>query len=208
MTATVSTAASPERIQQFAFGFAPPLLLEAAIKLNLFDTLDAAGEPLAAEALSQKLDCSHRGMRILCDALVGLQMLRKNDDGQYSLAPESAAFLVSTRPGFQGGMFRHVSSQLLPNWLQITECVRSGKSATSVNQESTGGEFFRQFVEDLFPRGYPAALRLAESLKIAAVESEYRVLDLAAGSGVWSIAAAEASPRVQVTAVDWAEVLP
>jgi ubiquinone/menaquinone biosynthesis C-methylase UbiE len=35
-----------------------------------------------------------------------------------------------------------------------------------------------------------------------------RVLDLGAGSGVWSIALAQSSPRVQVTAVDWPGVLP
>ena len=35
-----------------------------------------------------------------------------------------------------------------------------------------------------------------------------RVLDLAAGSGVWGIALAQASPQVHVTAVDWPEVIP
>ena len=34
------------------------------------------------------------------------------------------------------------------------------------------------------------------------------VLDLAAGSGVWSIALAQQSPHVRVTAVDWAGVIP
>jgi len=34
------------------------------------------------------------------------------------------------------------------------------------------------------------------------------VLDLAAGSGVWSIALAEKSPRVEVTVVDWPAVIP
>jgi ubiquinone/menaquinone biosynthesis C-methylase UbiE len=34
------------------------------------------------------------------------------------------------------------------------------------------------------------------------------VLDLAAGSGIWGIALAEKSPRVCVTAVDWAGMIP
>ncbi len=34
-----------------------------------------------------------------------------------------------------------------------------------------------------------------------------RVLDVAAGSGVWGVALAERSPRVRVTAVDWPQVL-
>jgi 3-hydroxy-5-methyl-1-naphthoate 3-O-methyltransferase len=35
-----------------------------------------------------------------------------------------------------------------------------------------------------------------------------RVLDLAAGSGVWGIAMAQGSEKVSVTAVDWPEVIP
>lgn len=205
MSATHSDV-TPERIQQLSFAFAPPLLLEGGIRLGVFDALHANSQ--THEQLASALQCSPRGMRILADALVGLNLLAKSDEGAYSLTPESATFLVSDQPEFQGGMFRHIGGQLLRNWLELTECVRTGKPATSVNQQTTGGEFFRQFVEDLFPRGYPAASVLARHLKIADVTSEYRVLDLAAGSGVWSIAAAEASPQVRVTAVDWSEVLP
>ena len=35
-----------------------------------------------------------------------------------------------------------------------------------------------------------------------------KVLDIAAGSGVWGIALAQSSKHVSVTAVDWPEVLP
>src|SRR5207247_1618978 len=39
-------------------------------------------------------------------------------------------------------------------------------------------------------------------------KDEIRVLDLAAGSGIWGIALAEKLPRVYVTAVDWAGMIP
>jgi ubiquinone/menaquinone biosynthesis C-methylase UbiE len=54
---------------------------------------------------------------------------------------------------------------------------------------------------------YPAAQRLADVLEIAAAKKPVKVLDLAAGSGVWSIALAQRSPLVSVTAVDWPGVL-
>jgi ubiquinone/menaquinone biosynthesis C-methylase UbiE len=94
------------------------------------------------------------------------------------------------------------------HWMDLPQSVRTGKPATSVNREATGGEFFREFVEDLFPRGYPAARRLAEALEIEKADGPRKVLDLAAGSGVWSIALVESSPHVRATAVDWPEVLP
>ena len=39
-------------------------------------------------------------------------------------------------------------------------------------------------------------------------KDEVRVLDLAAGSGIWGIALAQKSARVQVTAVDWSGMIP
>ncbi|HEY1628306.1 MAG TPA: methyltransferase, partial [Tepidisphaeraceae bacterium] len=69
-------------------------------------------------------------------------------------------------------------------------------------------EFFESFVEDIFPMSYAAAGVLGDSLKISVRKQPFRVLDLAAGSGVWGIALAQKSPLVRVTAVDWAGVIP
>src|SRR5262249_45430448 len=115
---------------------------------------------------------------------------------------------VSSKPAFRGAMFRHVSRQVLPDWLRLTDAVRSGKPTIAVNQQGTGAEFFRDLVEDLFANNYAAAQTLAEALNVAAAKSPVRVLDIAAGSGVWSIALAEKSPQVQVTVVDWPAVVP
>ena len=53
-----------------------------------------------------------------------------------------------------------------------------------------------------------AALVAAACIACAAqAQQPVRVLDLAAGSGVWGIGLAQRSPQVQVTAVDWPGVL-
>jgi precorrin-6B methylase 2 len=139
-------------------------------------------------------------------ALVGLNFLAKDDQGRFSLTPESAAFLVSTKPSFQGGVIRHCSEQLIPKFLSLNQIVATGKPVEAVNQEDTGGEFFHQFVTDIFPMSYPSAQVLARHLQLNSTPA--RVLDLAAGSGVWGIALAQSSPQVSVTAVDWPEVIP
>ena len=146
-----------------------------------------------------------RGLGAIAHALVGLGFLAKDLQGRFSLTPESAAFLVSTKPGFQGGIIRHCSEQLIPKFLNLNEIVATGKPVEAVNQEETGSEFFHQFVNDIFPMSYPSALTLARHLDLT---SPVRVLDLAAGSGVWGIALAQSSPHVTVTAVDWPEVIP
>src|SRR6266576_7257918 len=53
-----------------------------------------------------------------------------------------------------------------------------------------------------------SAQALADHLKLADATNQVRVLDLASGSGIWGIALAQKSPRVQVTAVDWVGMIP
>ena len=60
MTGTTQTPVTPERIQQFAWGYVPPLILEAAIRHRVFDTLDAAPKTVAQVATAT--GASERGL--------------------------------------------------------------------------------------------------------------------------------------------------
>jgi hypothetical protein len=196
----------PQKVLQFSFAYAPPLVIEAAVRLKLFDAL--AGGPTTADEAARATGASPRGVRILLNALAGLELLTKPDADRYRLTPEADAFLVSGRPGYMGGFFRHTSGHLIPRWLHLTDIVRTGKPATAVNTEGEGAAFFEQFVEDIFPLSRPAALGLADHLGLPAAAKPVSVLDLAAGSGVWGISLAEKCPKARVTAVDWPAVLP
>ncbi|MGC1784691.1 MAG: methyltransferase [Acidobacteriaceae bacterium] len=196
---------TPERLMQLAWGYAPPLAIEAGIRIGIFDALDGKSKTLDEIASATK--CSHRGVSTLANLLVGLGFLNKSSDNKYGLTPESEAFLVSASPRFQGGMFKHMSRQLIPKWIHLAETVRTGRPAANVSGESDGAAFFERFVEDIFPMSYPSARVLAESLNLANSSRAVSVLDLATGSGVWGIALAQASPNVQVRAVDWPTVL-
>ncbi|MGH7936776.1 MAG: class I SAM-dependent methyltransferase, partial [Chthoniobacterales bacterium] len=182
-----------------AWGYAPPIILSAAVHHRLFDLLDGGAK--TAEEVSKQNGAAARGVRALLNVLVALKLLAKDGGDRYSLTPESATFLVRGKPGYLGAFMRH-SDTLIPKWLQLSEVVKSGKPAVAVNQEGDGTEFFESFVEDLFTVGYPAAQALAQALP-----GKKRVLDLAAGSGVWSIPFAQKSKEVRVTAVDWPGVL-
>jgi ubiquinone/menaquinone biosynthesis C-methylase UbiE len=85
--------------------------------------------------------------------------------------------------------------------------VRNGKPAQDMSLDKNGPQFFAAFVEALFPYNYPAAKALAQALKISGAGKPVRVLDLAAGSGVWGVALAQNSPRVTVAALDYPSVL-
>lgn len=189
---------------QLAWGYAPPLIIEAALEHRVFDHLDKG--PRTLQELTQLTSASSRGLRAVLDALVGLQILDRSGE-QYKLTPESAAFLVSTKPAYHGAFFRHTSEQLIPNWLKLSDSVRTGSPAKAVNSSEQGQEFFAQFVESLFPLSYAAAQKLGEHLRIPAATSPMSVLDIGAGSGVWGIALAQQSRHVHWRAVDWPRVL-
>jgi SAM-dependent methyltransferase len=191
---------------RFAWGYAAPLILESAVRTGLFDAL--ADGPKTVADVQRVTGTSERGVRIILNALVGLELLTKNGGGNYALTPEAETYLVSSKPTYLGGFLRHTSSHLIPKWLGLTDIVRTGRPGEAVNQESGGAEFFETFVEDLYPLNYAPANALADALQIDQATGPVAVLDLAAGSGVWSIALAKRSPRVRVTAVDWPGVLP
>src|SRR5277367_709903 len=200
---TTSAPVTPERIMQFAWGYVPPLVLEAAVRHRVFDVLD--GGPKTLAQVQKETGASERGLAAVMNALVGMNFLAKDNQGLFSLTPESSTFLVSTKTSFQGGLLRHGSEQLIPKWLKLNKIVETGRPEAAVNLEEAGGDFFQQFVVDIFPLSYPAAQTLSRHLS---ANSVVRVLDLAAGSGVWSIALAQGSEQATVTVVDWPEVIP
>ena len=125
MTTSVTSPVTPERIMQFAWGYVPPLVLEAAIRHRVFDLLD--GGPKTLAEVQKESGASQRGLAAVMNALVGMGLLAKDKQGLFSLTPESSAFLVSTKPGFQGGLLLHGSEQLIPKWLHLNRIVETGR---------------------------------------------------------------------------------
>jgi 2-polyprenyl-3-methyl-5-hydroxy-6-metoxy-1,4-benzoquinol methylase len=189
---------------QLAWGYSPPIILEAAVNWRVFDLLDQG--PQTVGLLAAQSGASKRGLTAILNALVGLEFLVRRGT-RYALTPESAAFLVSTKPAYHGAYFRHMSRQLVPNWLQLTEVVGNGRPVIAANNQVEGQQFFAEFVEGLFPLSYQAAQMLGEHLGIPKTASPVSVLDIGAGSGVWGIALARQSPHVTIHAVDWPAVL-
>src|ERR1700733_14506948 len=77
MTTSVTAPVTPERIMQFAWGYVPPLLLEAGPKTVL--------------EIKKETGASERGLTAVMNALVGLDFLAKDKQGYFSLTPESSA---------------------------------------------------------------------------------------------------------------------
>ncbi|HEY4283973.1 MAG TPA: class I SAM-dependent methyltransferase [Chthoniobacterales bacterium] len=190
---------------QLSFAYAPPTIIGAACANKVFDAL--AGGPKNVAEVSKATGASERGLRILMNALVGLELLRKQGE-KYGLTPESEAFLISNKPGSLAGFFPMAMKHIVPAWLKLDEIVRSGRPSEARNQEEQGTQFFSELVENIIPMSYGSAQALANHLQISAGNAPMRVLDIASGSGVWGIVLAQKSPQVEVTAVDWEGMIP
>jgi SAM-dependent methyltransferase len=206
MSSQVSAQATPERVMQTVWSLVQPLALDAAVQNHVFDVLDAG--PKTLEEVSRATGASIRGLAAVMNLLVGIQFLAKTADGRYSLTPESSAFLVSTKPAYQGGFVHQVVSGLITDFLPLAEIVRVGKTVESQVDSPEAAGFFEQLVGNILPVAYPGARAVAEALGVSGAVQPVSVLDIGAGSGVWGIALAQASPHVRVTAVDLPGVLP
>src|SRR5206468_96615 len=176
---------TPERLMQFASAYTPPLIIGAAATNKVFDSLQNGSKTV--QQVKNKTGASERGLRAIMNALVGLELLKKDRQGRYSLTPESEKFLVSTKPGTLAGSFPMIMRRLIPLWLKLDDIVHTGRPAESRNQEHPGTEFFTELVENIIPMSYGSAQKLADHLKLARLKNELRVLDIAAGSGIWGI---------------------
>src|ERR1700694_6044305 len=85
---------TPERLMQFAFGYAPPIMIGTAAELGVFDALEAG--PKTVSDLAKATGASERGLKMLMNGLAGFEFLAKDGD-RYLLTPESATDLVSSK---------------------------------------------------------------------------------------------------------------
>ena len=194
---------SPALFFAGSFSFAITSILLTAVDLDLFTAIDKGAETV--ERLAKETSCSTRGLRILLDALTATGFLTK-DGGCYLLTPTSAAYLSKQSRTYAGGMALH-ARMLRDGWDHLTEIVRTGAVPRAVESEEDRGEFFAQLVGSLYGLNTPAAEEVARQLWKGEPPSPCRVLDIGAGSAVWSLALAREVSHAQVTVADWPAVI-
>ncbi|HEU5236516.1 MAG TPA: class I SAM-dependent methyltransferase [Pyrinomonadaceae bacterium] len=178
--------------------------LKTGIELGIF-TIIAEGNT-TAKAIAEKCGASERGTRILCDFLVIGGFLTK-DGKSYGLTPDSATFLDKRSPAYMGTVSEFIlSPHLVENFDHLTEAVKKGGTAGDTKPLEPDHPMWVRFARAMAPMmAMPAQLlaQLADPTK----EKKLRVLDIAAGHGLYGLAFAKQNPQIEVTAVDWPNVL-
>jgi SAM-dependent methyltransferase len=207
----MATAANPESGPSPALVFDTLLAhqrtaaLTAAIKLDVFR---AVGEGAAdAATLARRCSASERGMRILCDYLTIMGFLEKRD-AIYSHTPTSAAFLDPRSPACIASISRFLGTpELHSPDLHLADIVRTGHTSLpgdgSVEPENP---VWVEFAHSMAPMMAPMAGPLGQ-IVLEGLTGPVRVLDIAAGHGLFGIEVAKQHAQAHVVAVDWAPVL-
>lgn len=179
--------------------------LKAAIELEVFTAI-GEGNTTAA-AIAKRCQTSERGMRILCDYLTIMEMLTKQGD-DYALTLDSATFLDKRSPAYVGGAVEFLCSPLLTEGVKhLAEAVRRG--GTAMENDGTVGPDNPIWVK--FARGMAGLMALPAQLMAKLVDPnpgrKLKILDIAAGHGLFGIAFATSNPQAEITALDWKAVL-
>ena len=179
--------------------------LRAAIELDLFR---AIGEgPGDVASLAKKCSASERGIRILCDYLTIIGIIRK-DDGHYKHTPSSELFLDPRSPACLAATARFLGNPALQDpYKHLAEIVRKGTTVlpgqgTVEPENPVWVEFAHSMAPMMAPLAGPLGTIVMDGHNGAA-----KVLDIAAGHGLFGIEVAKQNPRAQIVAVDWAPVL-
>jgi SAM-dependent methyltransferase len=196
---------TPERIFQALNAYQQTAALKAAIDLELFTAV--AETDGSAGAVAARCGAAPRGVRILCDYLTVSQFLTKSG-GRYSLTEESALFLDRRSPAYVGGMTAFLTSpHLLGFFQQLTESVRHGGAAQPENSTAAEHPMWEDFARGMATLMRPSAANIARVSGVAGM-GPCKVLDIAAGHGVFGATLARQNPRAEIHAVDWKNVLP
>jgi len=200
-----NTRPTPERIFSTLIAFRDADALRTAIELDLFTAIGEGTDQ--ATALAKKTGAAERGVRILCDFLTINGFLAKKDS-RYALTAESAAFLDRRSPACMAGLAGFLGTKEMRDKSErLIDAVRKGGCAqTGGDNSQPNDERWVAFARSMAPMMIPAAQFIAGLLR-ASEGAPMKVLDIAAGHGVFGITIAQQNPQARVVALDWAPVL-
>jgi len=179
--------------------------LKAAIDLDLFRAVgDGPGD---VASLARHCSASERGIRILCDFLTICGVLVKQD-GRYRHSLTSAAFLDPRSPSCLASIAQFLGNAAMREpYEHLAEIVRNGRtSLPGEGNVERDNSIWVVFAETMAPMMAPLVHPLGKVV-LNGNGGPMRVLDIAAGHGLFGIEIARQNPHARVTGLDWAPVL-
>ncbi len=179
--------------------------LKGAIRLEVFTAIGEGNT--TAKAIAARCQTSERGMRVLCDYLVIIGFLTK-EGSAYGLTPDTALFLDRRSPAYLGGAESFLTSATLTDGFKdVAAIVRKGGEVMSAHGTMEPNHpIWVEFAHTMAPMMAMPAEMIAK-LAGAPAGANWKVLDIAAGHGMFGIAIARHNINATIVAADWPSVL-
>ena len=197
-------APSPGIIFDTLQAYQRSVALRAAIDLDLFTAIAEGNRSLSA--IAARIKASEKGTRVLSDYLTMMGFLGKQG-GEYSLTPDSAAFLNRNSPAYLGSMANFLMSTHIAEMFEDMAGVIRHGGALPNDHGALEPEhpMWVEFARSMAPMMQMPAELIAKSF--AGDSKPIKVLDISAGHGLYGIAFARHNPNAKVVGLDWANVL-
>jgi 2-polyprenyl-3-methyl-5-hydroxy-6-metoxy-1,4-benzoquinol methylase len=179
--------------------------LKAAIDLDVFRAVGQGPGDVAS--IAHHCRASERGIRILCDFLTIHGILVK-ENGCYRHSPTSAAFLDPASPTSLASIAKFLANPAMRTpYDNLAEVVRTGRTVLPGNGSvEPENPIWVEFAESMAPMMAMLVGPLG-NIVLDGYVGPMRVLDIAAGHGLFGIEIAKQNPQAHVTGLDWAPVL-
>jgi 3-hydroxy-5-methyl-1-naphthoate 3-O-methyltransferase len=196
-------AAEMPVLMEILGGFERAAVVLGAVQLDLFSPL--AKGPATATEVAAQASLPVRGVERALNACAALGFVVKNQD-RYHNSPLADAFLVKDQPGYVGNLIKQARERY-GAWGKLPEGVKKDQPVLPL----TGAELFNaspevldNYVHGLFELGKGLARRISDLVDLSGCRS---LLDVAGGSGVYSILFCSRFPQLRATVFDLPPIL-
>jgi SAM-dependent methyltransferase len=186
------------QLSDMANGYRTSSTILAAVELGVFKALSAGLKSVGT--LAQELGCSPRALRLLLDALTGLDLLRI-EEGRYTLHGLADEFLRPGQPGYMGDIIEH-NVAMMKKWSHLAEVVRSGNPHR--REQLRSPEELRAFIMGMQNIAVKSAWQMVEFLDLGGIR---RILDVAGGPGTYLHTLLHHIPDATGTVLDLPDVI-
>jgi SAM-dependent methyltransferase len=194
---------TPERFINAVNAYEQTEAIKAAIELEIFTAIGEGNTTTAT--IAKRCKAAERGVPTLCDFLTIHGFLAK-EGADYLLAPDSALFLNRRSPAYIGAAIEFLLTRRVhEGHARLTEAVRRGGTALGEGTLEPENPDWVKFAQAMMPLMHmPAEIMAAELRKGG---ESHKVLDIAAGHGIFGIAVAKQNSAAHIYAADWKNVL-
>jgi len=189
------------QISNIAYGFIASKTLFAALNLDLFSRLSPHAKTLTE--LAGEIGVPEHRLLTLLTACVSLGLISR-EDGRYANAPASEAYLVREAPAYFGDYLRfQIDRQIYPLLSTLDQALQ-GRAPRSVYEQMENPQEADYFTRAQHAGSLGPAAVLRKTVDLSQAR---RLLDVAGGSGAFTITLCRRHPELRATILDFPPVI-